>query len=113
MDIQNSILGLQAVLHSMLVSLHALALHPLLWGVGIGFAISTAVHAIIVSRSPAAYYHMVTKTPKDSYAKIHPLFTPHTPSFEEFQRDHHHVLILLRITITALLTLALVAVVVF
>lgn len=113
MDIQNFVFGMQAVAHSMNVTIISLLAHPLLWGVAIGFALSTAIHAIIISRSPRHYYHMLTKPPETAYKAI----TGATPegefavSLEEFRRDHLHIRTLFYLTLLAFFAVVLLALV--
>lgn len=113
MDIPNLIFGLQSIAHSMNVTFLALVYHPLLWGVAIGFALSTAIHAVIVSRSPRHYYHMLTKSPDHAYKVIHEK-EQHDAlrlSLEEFRRDHLHIRTLFYLTVVAFLIVLLVAIV--
>lgn len=113
MDIPNLVFGLQSIAHSMNVTLLALAYHPLLWGVAIGFALSTAMHAVIVSRSPRHYYHMLTKPSEHAYKLIHGKTKNDNLrlSLEEFQRDHLHIRTLFYLTVLAFLVVLLVAIV--
>lgn len=113
MDTTNFVLGLKAVAHSMNVTILALISHPVLWGVAIGFALSTAIHAIIVSASPRHYYHMMTKTPDKAYEILHggAQENVRTLSLEEFRRDHLHVRTLFYLTLLVFLAVILVAIV--
>src|SRR3990167_5091023 len=113
MDIQNLILGLQAIAHSMNVTIFALVAHPALWGVAIGFALSTSIHAIIISRSPRHYYHMITKSSDSAYALIHGNAENDRLRLylEEFRRDHLHIRTLFYSTLLAFLAIILVAIV--
>lgn len=110
MDILNLALGLQSIAHSMNVTMLALFSHQLVWGVAIGFALSTAIHALVVSRSPRSYYHMVTKSPNRAYEIIHGGSTS-TISLEAFHRDHLHIRVLFYLTLLAFLAVMLIAIV--
>lgn len=112
MDMPNLIFGLQSIAHSMNVTMIALLSHPLLWGVAIGFALSTAIHAIVVSRSPRHYYHMMTKSPDRAYELIHSNISNNALrlSLEEFRRDHLHVRTLFYLTLLAFLAVFIFAI---
>lgn len=113
MDIQNLVFGFRAIAHSMNVAILALFSHPVLWGVAIGFALSTAIHAIIVSVSPKHYYHMMTKSPDKAYEIIRGGAEQDglKLSLEEFRRDHLHIRTLFYLTLLAFFAVLLVAIV--
>lgn len=107
----NLLLGLQAIAHSINVTVIALLHHPVVWGFALGFAASTGTHLVVVGGNPRHTYHMLTKPPDRCYGLVCPPALDGTVarSYEDFCHDHHRVRLLSYTTALAFLGVVLVA----
>lgn len=81
--------------------------HPIVWGFGIGFGVSTLIHVLIISDKVAHIGPILTKSSQDSYAYLHGSTesngSPALP-FERFKKQYHHIRIgVLSVVLVALL----------
>lgn len=103
---ENFLLGLQAIAHSMRVTLVTLVSQPLLWGFGLGVAASLGISAILLAGSPRHAYHMMTKPAERCYGLLCRLPGARrrvTREYHEFCREHHRIRTLFYAAVLALL----------
>lgn len=108
---ENFILGVQALALSIRATLLALLFHPLMWGFGFGFLVSTFIHLFIVTDVPHAIPLMVTKGAPESFRRIarRDEKGAYLQSYTTFQKEHSHVRVAFYLALNTLLLVVLLA----
>lgn len=102
---ENFLFGVQALGTSIRITSIALINHPLAWGFGIGFFVSTLIHMLIITDVPHNIPTMVTKGAAESFQKISPRNQKggFELSYTAFQKEHLRVRIAFYLALLALL----------
>lgn len=66
---ENFFFGLQNVAHSIAVTVRILVRHQLVWGIALGFLISTIIHLMILNDNPIPITDALTMPPHKSFDK--------------------------------------------
>lgn len=101
----NFLFGLQALASTIHITIIALINHPLVWGFGIGFLISTVIHMLIITDVPHAIPFMVVSGPAESFLKIAPRDAKGAfqLSYTAFEKEHLRVRIAFYLALVAFL----------
>ncbi len=107
----NFVYGVQALGSSLTLTILGLMQHPLLWGFGIGFLVSTIIHLIIVADVPRTIPLMVTNNTVELFQKMSPrdergVFLH---SYIALQKEHNRVRIAFYLALTTVLLVILAA----
>ncbi len=102
---ENFLFGISALATSMRITIIALINHPLIWGFGIGFFVSTVIHMFIITDVPHAIPTMITRSSEHSFKKHAPKNEKgeYMVSFEAFQKEHLRVRIAFYLALLAFL----------
>lgn len=102
---ENFIYGLQSTGEAIRLTTLALIHHPIMWGFGFGFLVSTFIHLFIITDIPRTIPTMVTNSAAESFQKIvrKDEGGSYAPSYTAFQKEHARVRIAFYLVVTAFL----------
>lgn len=108
----NFFFGLQNLLSSMSITLHALLRHSLVWGFALGFCASTFIHLLILVGNPRYLPHIISKGPSESFARLAPRSQNGTyeTSYSQYAHQHHRVRTGIYLALAVLFALMLLAI---
>lgn len=87
------IYGLHSIFQNISITFSSVVHHPLMWGVGLGFLISTAIHAFVVAENPRQFSTIMLQESTSAFTKLSPRLADGTYcfTFSEFQKQYNKV----------------------
>lgn len=89
----NFIYGLQAVGHSIPLTLAIIVRNQLIWGFSLGFFVSTVIHVLIIANNPRQITAILTTNPAQSFHVLTPRQADGTykMSYANFLKEHNRI----------------------
>jgi hypothetical protein len=106
----NFLAGVKSVAYSMNVSIQAMIRQQIVWGIVMGFALSTMIHVIIASENPRHVPHMLAHNKQAAFQKLAQKNAEggYTTSYLQFQREFNRVRIVFYTALAAFLIVVLI-----
>lgn len=108
---ENFFYGLQSSGETLRLTTLAVIRHPMIWGFGVGFLVSTCMHLFIATDIPHTIPTMVRNTAAESFRKITGKDEAgvYIQSYTAFQKEHNRVRIAFYVAVTVFLLVAALA----